>query len=384
MNTAIVLSGGGAHGDFEVGALRYLYNRGFYPKIICGSSVGAINGVKLAEGGDYQADGITCYVYDKPTGVNDAELFRLLNPNTGDHFYTISRTELQNALDNLGYIYEGVTCYVLASQTTGTIPFYQLHKVYEPPVDVDLVQGVMASASIPVVFPPVKLLDEWYIDGGVRDILPIQAAIDLGADKVFGIVATKATIPDSKPYDDADIQRIGIRSVDIMTDEIQRNEFNPPRGWGIPVTVIQPTDDVHDTMTIIPAKILISMAYGFMRAADMIDVPQNNRRRCMELADIIIKLREQIIAVETYARTSNVLFDKQAQDELLQTRSMKRQLKALIDERRNLSSADSVPADVQTWWQQWERRSDPPFIATPWDAVVDDTGRVLIEAEPSP
>src|SRR5207248_5784039 len=100
MTTAIILSGGGAHGDFEVGALRCLYNRGLYPQSICGASVGAINGVKLAEGGDYLDEGIACYVYETATPVA-GELFRLANPNTGDHFYTTSGVERQNAVDNL-------------------------------------------------------------------------------------------------------------------------------------------------------------------------------------------------------------------------------------------------------------------------------------------
>jgi predicted acylesterase/phospholipase RssA len=47
---AIALSGGAAHGDFEVGVVRYLYEHGLVPKIICGTSVGSINGLKLAEG----------------------------------------------------------------------------------------------------------------------------------------------------------------------------------------------------------------------------------------------------------------------------------------------------------------------------------------------
>ncbi len=52
---AIVLSGGGAKGDFEVGAVRCLYNLGVRPKILCGTSVGAINALKLAEGEDTPA-----------------------------------------------------------------------------------------------------------------------------------------------------------------------------------------------------------------------------------------------------------------------------------------------------------------------------------------
>ena len=50
-NTTLVLSGGGSKGAFQVGVLKYLYEvRGFRPDIITGTSVGALNAAKLAEG----------------------------------------------------------------------------------------------------------------------------------------------------------------------------------------------------------------------------------------------------------------------------------------------------------------------------------------------
>ncbi|MGH8066897.1 MAG: patatin-like phospholipase family protein [Candidatus Entotheonellia bacterium] len=49
MPIAIVLSGGGSRGDFEIGALRFIYDQGIRPDILCGTSVGAINAIKLAE-----------------------------------------------------------------------------------------------------------------------------------------------------------------------------------------------------------------------------------------------------------------------------------------------------------------------------------------------
>ena len=48
---ALVLSGGGSKGAFEVGAVRCLYTVfGVDPDLICGTSVGALNAAKLAEG----------------------------------------------------------------------------------------------------------------------------------------------------------------------------------------------------------------------------------------------------------------------------------------------------------------------------------------------
>ena len=53
--TALVMSGGGAKGSFEVGALAYLARSPIWRKInlryVCGSSVGSINALKIAEGG---------------------------------------------------------------------------------------------------------------------------------------------------------------------------------------------------------------------------------------------------------------------------------------------------------------------------------------------
>ena len=52
MKTAFCLSGGGSHGDFQMGAIEFLYEQGIRPQILCGTSVGAINAAKLAEGED--------------------------------------------------------------------------------------------------------------------------------------------------------------------------------------------------------------------------------------------------------------------------------------------------------------------------------------------
>ena len=52
MSVALVFAGGGARGAFEVGASLFLYDTyQVRPDILCGTSVGAINAAKLAEGG---------------------------------------------------------------------------------------------------------------------------------------------------------------------------------------------------------------------------------------------------------------------------------------------------------------------------------------------
>jgi len=49
------------------------------------------------------------------------------------------------------------------------------------------VEHVMASASLPLVFPAVRLGDFWYGDGGVRLSAPLSPALRLGASRILAI-----------------------------------------------------------------------------------------------------------------------------------------------------------------------------------------------------
>jgi NTE family protein len=45
----------------------------------------------------------------------------------------------------------------------------------------------MASASIPIFFPAVKIDKHWHGDGGIRLYAPLSPAIHLGADRILAI-----------------------------------------------------------------------------------------------------------------------------------------------------------------------------------------------------
>ena len=46
---------------------------------------------------------------------------------------------------------------------------------------------ILASSSIPILFPPVKIFGHYYGDGSLRNYTPLSPAIKLGADKVLVI-----------------------------------------------------------------------------------------------------------------------------------------------------------------------------------------------------
>jgi NTE family protein len=137
---------------------------------------------------------------------------------------------------------------------------------------VPITEAVLASASIPLVFPPTRLADEHYVDGGVREILPLELAFNrLGAGHIFAVVASTPgveRVPDMKDKGLLDLARRV--TADIVPDETLRKEISPPRGWGRKVTVVAPQIDVHDALTVEPTLIAASIDYGYMRAADVL------------------------------------------------------------------------------------------------------------------
>lgn len=137
---------------------------------------------------------------------------------------------------------------------------------------VPITEAVIASASIPLVFPPTRLGDEHYVDGGVREILPLELAFNrLGAGHIFAVVASTPGVERVPDMADKGLLDLARRvTADIVPDETLRKEISPPRGWGRKVTVIAPQLDVHDALTVEPTLIAASIDYGYMRAADVL------------------------------------------------------------------------------------------------------------------
>jgi NTE family protein len=52
-------------------------------------------------------------------------------------------------------------------------------------------QHALASAAIPLLFPPVRVDDELYLDGGLRQNTPIAPALRLGARRIFAIGSSR-------------------------------------------------------------------------------------------------------------------------------------------------------------------------------------------------
>jgi hypothetical protein len=253
---------------------------------------------------------------------------------------------------------------------------------------VDVIDAVLASAAIPGVFPAVDLAGETYVDGGVREPLPARAALNLGADTIYAISATRALAGADEGFGNAPLTRIALRAVDIIADETLNNEVDTLRALGARVFSIRPTVAIHDTLTIDPGLIQISIGYGYMVAADTVGRASETRRQGRELADRITELRMKIWDMEHDAngrsrvppRRGSQLRPVPDPEALREVRRLKRALSAMVVERAERGGP--VRRDADTWWLEWEKHPWASYIPDPWGPFGSDLGEVEAEDPP--
>ena len=310
---ALILSGGGARAAYQVGVLKAIAellpdnSKNPFP-IISGTSAGAINTAALAIYGK-------CYQH---------AIKRLLIVWTNFHVHHVFRTDIRGALKNSGRWFislflsgtdhhkpvslfdrtpllnilnkylpcERITeslnsgiiesiCITASSYNTGkSISFYHSLKNIEPWTRARRIgrsgtitaQHLMASSAIPLIFNAVKLGNDYFGDGSMRQTAPLSPAIHLGANNllVIGVTNepdtttdedTEAESPtmarigshilnsifiDSMEADLERVQRINKTLELIPTDEMENDDISLT---SVNVLVIDPSQDLQKIST---------------------------------------------------------------------------------------------------------------------------------------
>ncbi|MEE6281848.1 patatin-like phospholipase family protein [Georgenia sunbinii] len=239
------------------------------------------------------------------------------------------------------------------------------------PVEVDatveLVEAVRASCAIPMVFPPVRLGAENYVDGGVRESLPTEVAMKhLGVHTCYAVVAGPSSgVPREESFDDKDMLAIVLRTTTtIMTDEVQRDEVMRAREAG--AVVIEPEFDVHDTLTVAPGLVAISIDYGYLRAAE---VHQGASAEEQAITRDIIELRREIWRAEELAfGPEGPEHDEHGPDQVDEIADRKLELRDLLQR----VPIGRTPAGAASWWQTWEAHAFDVPVDPGWVTAADD------------
>jgi NTE family protein len=212
---AFVLSGGGSLGSMQAGQLLALLEAGITPDLVIGVSAGALNGAAIAH---------------QPTAAAAQQLATIWRSLQRDYIFRGSRLERAwHVLRRHPHLYrsDGLIDLVnrflpvddLAELAThfeaGTVNIDDSRMDFHSTGDPRAV--LVASASLPGIFPPVVINGSRHVDGGIAANLPVQRARDLGATTIFAFdcrAGTKHQLP-------ADLSALGVLTSAIsVTREI--------------------------------------------------------------------------------------------------------------------------------------------------------------------
>lgn len=215
---ALVLSGGGSKGAYQAGAIFALGSRYDYD-MYCGVSVGALNAAFLSQFPSTRVGAPSLLKIWRDVQTKDVHkkwffgyLAALWKPSIYNSeplekwVRSVLRPNLIKKKLSVG----------ATSLNTGE------YFAFDEGSD-QIVEAVIASASFPGFFKPVSVQTDWWIDGGVRNVTPLAAAIHRGATAIDVITLDSPGVPrsDKKP------KSINVlkRTIEVMLDEIVENDL---------------------------------------------------------------------------------------------------------------------------------------------------------------
>ncbi|MCB0006353.1 MAG: patatin-like phospholipase family protein, partial [Anaerolineales bacterium] len=196
---ALVLSGGGGRGAYHVGALRFLEENEWFPDVVVGTSIGAVNGAALASGHNAHS----LWSLWRRLETRDVQKINI-NPFKGN--FLLDTMPLRETLKTGGWINfdrvnsaeAAVDLRITAMEVaTGRLRVFGNSadaypgKMERIPLTLD---HIIASCSIPIVYPATELDGQSHWDGGTVANTPLSPAIDAGAEEIVVVLMT--------PWDD--------------------------------------------------------------------------------------------------------------------------------------------------------------------------------------
>lgn len=202
---ALVLSGGGSRGAYELGVWKAIRELKIPIDIVTGTSIGALNGALVAQQQYEVAEKL--WLNLEPSQVvkteekDPAVVFRMFLKDafTGGADTSPLEQMLRDHVDEKA-IRSSPIRYGLV---TVRLPLLQPVPVtIEDIPDGQLVDYLMASATVYPLFRPKEIEGKKYIDGGFHDNMPINLAAEMGATHILAVdlkaVGRLQKIKDSK------------------------------------------------------------------------------------------------------------------------------------------------------------------------------------------
>lgn len=180
---ALVLGGGGAYGVVQAAYVQAVYEAGFRPSMVIGTSVGSLNGAWVAMYPDDPEGLVEIWhgleainlvrlnpmrvagrFFRRPLGLSTNEIVpRLIERHVGDLRFEDTKLPLAIVATNLSKAEK----HVFRSGPLGP--------------------AILASTAIPGLFDPVEVDGELFLDGGLAASVDLATALAMGATEILAI-----------------------------------------------------------------------------------------------------------------------------------------------------------------------------------------------------
>ncbi len=191
---ALVLSGGGAKGAYQIGVWKALKKLNMKFDIVTGTSVGALNGVLIVQSNYKKA----IKIWQK---INLKSLFNEETTDTATNLdiykmYSkhilkdggMNTTELENIINQAFNKRKFFSSKINYGLVTYNITDKKAVEVTKNSIEQELFPSyLVASASCFPAFKEKQIGNKKYIDGGYYDNLPINLAISMGATEIVAV-----------------------------------------------------------------------------------------------------------------------------------------------------------------------------------------------------
>lgn len=186
MKRALILSGGGARGAFQVGVWKYLREINWIPDLICGTSIGAINAAAIGSGMSVER------LAELWRTHNRSEIYRL---KAGQFLRSALRGKpLKSVLDTAplrAMLTRNLDIQALRHSPMEIIisavhlATGRLHLYNQAVIEID---HLMASSAMPILFPWQPIRGELHWDGGVMANSPLFLALERKAEEIVVVL----------------------------------------------------------------------------------------------------------------------------------------------------------------------------------------------------
>lgn len=163
--------------------LRALIERGVLPDLVVGTSVGAMNGAAISADPSIETierlESIWSKLDQEPVfaGGLFAGAARLARSRT--HIQSIE--PLRDLIERMLPARRFEELPVRFECAAACIERAAEHWFTHGP----LVEAILASAAVPGILPPVEISGEHFVDGGIVNSIPIERAVQLGAETIY-------------------------------------------------------------------------------------------------------------------------------------------------------------------------------------------------------